>query len=163
MRRGIAIVVAAFGIGVVAACGSPTDNPAPPPPVTGSASDPAGPTSASSLSRQPSSARSGPATSTRSQPWVLPDPARKSIEEETHASYTNLQSVIKGSISGSCPNHTQCVNLAVRVGDPAEEPDVDCYVEKNVIPNPLREHGTITVVVNNLCGPDQETSASATP
>jgi hypothetical protein len=83
----------------------------------------------------------------------LPGAQRTSIEEETHDSFIFLESAIQDSVRQGCPNGTLCVNIVPQVDDRIGRPDDDCYVDRNVIPNPLYEHGTITVMVNNLCDP----------
>jgi len=100
---------------------------------------------------------SAPASSTTGtafvseETWVLSEPARESIEEETEASFTDLANNLRNLVREACPDRTLCVRIVPQVDDPKRSPDQDCYVDRNIIPEPLHEDGMITVLVNNFC------------
>ncbi len=83
--------------------------------------------------------------------WVLGAGDRRSLEQQTHTSFSDL--TLDDFYRGLCPAHDVCIRAAFRADASLGHEDEDCWVDHNVIPDPLYEGGTVTWVVNNLCGP----------
>jgi hypothetical protein len=89
-------------------------------------------------------------------PWVLPGPARTSIEERIGAPFDGQRPLIEALLRENCPQHDVCVQLVVRVSDPPVETGADCAIREVTMPDPLHEDDTITFKVDNPCDPDTE-------
>ena len=136
MRRKIAIAACAAAVGMTIGCShtSPGDAVAP----------------KGMIASAPTSSTTGTAFVSE-ETWVLSEPARESIKEETEASFADLEYNLRNLVRDACPDRTLCVRIVPQVDDPKRSPDQDCYVDRNIIPDPLHEGGMITVLVNNFC------------
>ena len=76
---------------------------------------------------------------------------RRSLEQQTHAPFSGFP--LDDFYKGLCPKHNVCIQAAFKVDATLGHPDDDCWVDHNIIPDPLYEGGTVTWVVNNLCDP----------
>lgn len=83
--------------------------------------------------------------------WVFSAADRRSIEQQTGAPFADFQ--VDGFYQRICPKHDVCLHNAFQVDAGLGHPDEDCWVDHNIVPDPLYEGGTITWVVNNPCGP----------
>jgi len=120
--------------------GSPTS--LAPPPVKSTARPPAPP---------PTTAQPPPAPPKPPDRWVLSSGDRRRLEQQTGASFKDFDLTLFWS--DICPKHDVCVKAGFEVDASLGNEDVDCYVGRHVIPDPLFEGGTVTWVVNNPCDP----------
>ncbi|MEQ0558111.1 hypothetical protein ABJI51_03425 [Amycolatopsis sp. NEAU-NG30] len=83
--------------------------------------------------------------------WVFSAADRRSIEQQTGASFTDFH--VDEFYPLICPHKDVCLHNAFKIDPGLGHPDEDCWVDHNIVPDPLYEGGTITWVVNNPCGP----------
>lgn len=76
---------------------------------------------------------------------------RRRLEQLKSASFKNFDLTLFWS--DICPKHDVCVAAGFEVDASLGNEDVDCFVGRHVIPDPLFEGGTVTWVVNNPCDP----------
>jgi hypothetical protein len=83
--------------------------------------------------------------------WVLGAGDRRSLEQQTGQPFPDFH--VDDFYRRICPGHAVCLENAFQVDPKLGEEDIDCLVGGHIIPDPLFEGGTVTWVVNNLCGP----------
>lgn len=93
--------------------------------------------------------------SPRAMPWVLPNPGRTSIEQQTGVPMSEIENGIADVLRRWCPQHDVCARVVLLPAGAAELEE--CDSDAIDLPNPLYEHGTITVT--GRCEPE----ASAPP
>ena len=99
----------------------------------------------------PTSAKPAPPPPEPPDRWVLSAADRRSLEQQTGAPFTGFP--LTDFYSRICPKHNVCIRTAFQVDAGLGHEDEDCWVDHNIIPDPLFEDGTVTWVVNNLCDP----------